>query len=77
MRFFVLHTLLLCAGAEIFSLNDRSYPHIFINDPAVTPVIWHKKGFGFRLANAAAVRINARCALFAGTCAPRYDEKQL
>lgn len=49
-------------GAEMFSLNDRNYPHVFINDPVTVPVIWHKKAFGFRLANAAAVRINARCA---------------
>jgi hypothetical protein len=45
---------------EIFSINDRNYPHLFINDPVTAPVIWHKKAFGFRLANAAAVRINAR-----------------
>ena len=49
-----------CSG-EIFSINDRNYPHIFINDQStVVPVTWHKKAIGFRLANAAAVRINAR-----------------
>lgn len=45
---------------EIFSINDRNYPHLFINDPVTAPVIWHKKSIGFRLANTAAVRINAR-----------------
>lgn len=55
--------LFLCMRSslcEVFNLNDRNYPHVFINDPVTVPVIWHKKGFGFRLANAAAVRINAR-----------------
>lgn len=50
----------LHASAEMFSLNDHNYPYIFINDPVKVPVIWHKKAFGFQLANAAAVRINAR-----------------
>lgn len=49
-----------CCLCEIFSINDRNYPHLFINDPVTTPVIWHKKSLGFRLSNAAAVRISAR-----------------
>lgn len=61
----------LCVDAEIFSINDRNYPHVFINDPVTVPVIWHKKAFGFRLANAAAVRINARLCMSCIHCAEK------
>jgi hypothetical protein len=46
--------------AEIFGISDHSYPHVLITDPIQAPVVWHKKAFGFRLLNSAAVRINAR-----------------
>lgn len=46
--------------AELFPLNDVSYPHLFITDPASMPVIWHKKSVAFMLAHSAGVRINAR-----------------
>lgn len=58
---FVCSAILPVARCEVFNLNDRNYPYIFINDPVTAAVIWHSKAFGFKLANSAAVRINARC----------------
>ena len=58
---FLLWSSLSCfTSSEIFSISDRNYPHLFINEPTTAPLVWHKKSLGFRLANTAAVRINAR-----------------
>ncbi len=57
--FFAL-VLVQSSHAELFPLNDMSYPHLFITDPVSMPVIWHKKSVAFMLAHSAGVRINAR-----------------
>ena len=46
-------------GAEMLSIGDSGYPHIYLMQPTV-PVHWHRKAMAVRRAGSQAIRINTR-----------------